>query len=77
MFKVQSELVDSRLTKSSLEKRNKQMTAEIHELIEKLKNVSMAKNEAVKELEVVKKERNFLSESMKELKIWFDKISRS
>jgi len=77
MFKVQSELVDSRLSKSSLEKRNKQMTAEIHELIEKLKNVSMTKNEAVKELEVVKKERNFLSESMKELKIWFDKINRS
>ena len=77
MFKVQSELVDSRLSKSSLEKRNKQMAAEIHELIEKLKNVSMTKNEAVKELEVVKKERNFLSESMKELKIWFDKINRS
>ena len=53
------------------------MTAEIHELIEKLKNVSMTKNEAVKQLEVVKKERNFLSESMKELKIWFDKINRS
>lgn len=39
MFKVQSELSENRLARTTLEKRTRQMSAELHELIEKMKNL--------------------------------------
>ena len=51
------------------------MNREIDELLEKLKSHASSKNEAIKDLEVVKRERNFLNESMKELKKLFESVN--
>ena len=44
------------------------MGLEIFELLEKLKSHQGDKAKAVKELDLVKRERNYLGESLKELK---------
>jgi cell division protein FtsB len=48
------------------------MGEELHELLGKLENQQTQRSIAQKELEAVKKERNFLAESIKELRAMFE-----
>eukprot|EP00347_Sterkiella_histriomuscorum_P024124 403332226 len=68
-----AELVDLRINRQKADKRVQQLTQELNELIEKLKSQSLQKTEAQRELDQIKRERNFLNESMKELKMMFQK----
>lgn len=52
----------------------RQMGAEINELLERLKAQASIKSEAQKELELVKRERNYLGASLEELRLLFEQI---
>lgn len=51
------------------------MGLEIYELLEKLKAHQNDKSQAQRELEIAKRERNYLSESLKELKVVLESIN--
>lgn len=72
MLKIQADLVESKITKQNVEKRMRQMGMEITELLERLKAQQSIKSEAQKELEMVKRERNYLGQSLQELKRMFE-----
>ena len=72
----QAELIDLRSKNKNGDKRALQMTREMNELLERVKTSSIQKNEALRDLEQIKRERNYLSESMKELKLMFLKLNQ-
>ncbi|CDW91492.1 UNKNOWN [Stylonychia lemnae] len=72
----QNELIDLRSKKTNAEKRVLLLTREMNELLEKLKTSSLQKNEALRDLEQVRRERNYLNELMKELKLMFVKLNQ-
>lgn len=61
-------MVEQRISRQALEKRCRTLTYEVEEAKGRLKEVQAVKTSMAREFEVVRRERNFLSESLKELK---------
>lgn len=66
--RLNSELVDCKVLKSSLEKRVSQMGKEMQELLDRLKAQQDAKKQAIQELEGFKREKDFIGQQIREFR---------
>jgi septal ring factor EnvC (AmiA/AmiB activator) len=64
---MKSELTDQKMTKSSLEKRLRTLDHDFEDMKYQIKDLQAEKIQASRELVVVRRERNFLAESIREL----------
>lgn len=71
-MKQQAELVDHRIARQRLEKSVYVKEQEIAEMLERLKNFQQKKNDEKRIADTAKRERNYLQESLKELKVMID-----
>eukprot|EP00347_Sterkiella_histriomuscorum_P004216 403361302 len=69
---LQAELVDHRFNRQNSDKKMRQLNTEIQELLEKLKEHQKKKLDAQKQLEIVKRERSYLSQTLREFKLHLD-----
>ena len=67
-MRQQADIVDQRFTRQTLEKRCRLLVSENEEVKCHLKEITGIKINSQRELEIVRRERNFLTESFKELK---------
>ena len=67
-MRQQADIVDQRFTRQTLEKRCRLLVSENEHLKCHLKEITGIKINSQRELEIVRRERNFLTESFKELK---------
>ena len=68
-MRQQAEMIDIKVARQTLDKLNRTLKNDLEDTKCHLKEVQTAKIEVLKELEVVRRERNFMSESMKELQL--------
>lgn len=67
-MRQQADIVDQRFTRQTLEKKCRLLASENEEIKSHLKEITGIKINSQRELEIVRRERNFLTESFKELK---------
>ena len=72
-MRQQAELVDHRIARQKLEKSVYVKEQEIAELLERVKTYQQQKYDEKRQADIAKRERNYLSESMKELKTMINK----
>ena len=68
-MRQQAEMIDIKVARQTLDKLNRTLKNDLDDTKCHLKEVQTAKIMVLKELEVVRRERNFMSESMKELQL--------
>lgn len=59
---------DLKIAKDTLEKRNRTINHDLTEIKERMRDIQETKLEMQRELEIIRRERNFMSESLRELK---------
>ncbi len=76
-MRQQGELIELRITSKKLERSLSVKEHEIEEMLERLKNFQQKKSEEKRITDIAKRERNYLAESMKELKVMIDNALES